>query len=140
MKPNLRLFHQELSRVSAEASAARVRIRQARTLREVIRHMDVRVRPEFRCLKHLMTGLRQLPSVAERRAEQILRAQLSEIAALPDEFARRGKLALYRNSEWRLLYGHFPRLVRLAESVSWADSHPTCGPAKHFSETVGAHA
>jgi len=140
MKPNLLLFHQELTRVSAEASAARVRIRQARTLREVTRHMDVRVRPEFRCLKHMMTELRRLHRDAEHRAEQILRAQLADISALPDESKRRELAAMYRSSDWRLLQGHFPRLARLAESASRTDSHHHRGPAINFPETGGLHA
>ena len=140
MKPNLLPFHQELTRVSAEASAARVRIRQARTLREVTRHMDVRVRPEFRCLKHMMTELRRLHHDAEYRAEQILRAQLADISALPDESKRRELTATYRSTDWRLLHGHFPRLARLAESASITDVNRNRSPAKHFPETGGAHA
>lgn len=140
MKPNLLFFHQELIRVSAAASAARIRIRQARTLREVILHMDVHVRPEFRCLEHLMTELRRLHQDAERRAEKILRAQLAEITALPDESKRHELRAKYRSSDWRLLYGHFPKLARLAESVSATDVHQYRGPAKHFPETGGVNA
>lgn len=121
-----------MSRVSSLVAAAKLQIRRARTLQEVARAMDVDVRAQFRCLKHLMTDLRQLPAVAEARAEQILRAQLAELDALPDEATRRERMAMYRATQWRVLYGRFPRLARLAETASISDRQRAVARQQYF--------
>lgn len=136
MKPNLILFNQELSRVSAAACSSRVRVRRARTLREIAQHMDVHIRPEFRCLKHIVTELRRLHQDAEHRAAEIVQAQIAGLKSLPSPIEQKARIELFRATEWCLLPGRFPRLSRAAEAASKALHSRRLGDSSSITDVV----
>lgn len=105
-------LYSEQRRVQAEAAAAISRIKTAKTIAEIVRFSNVQVRSTFRCFKHMMPELRSLQHASERRAEEIVSAQLTALAKHPtgDEFmVAAGRL---RAGDWRMLSGHFPTLAR----------------------------
>lgn len=106
---------QEGRRVEAAVSAARTQIERATTIAEVVRAMEVPVRVPYRSLKHMFPGLRSLPAIAERRAEEILREQLTMLGGIEADSERLSRRSQLMACEWRLLSGRFPRLARLAQ-------------------------
>lgn len=108
---------QEVRKVESAANAALSRLRRARTLRDVVEASHVPVPPAIRFMSRRIHGLRTLEQAAERRAREVVEAQLAEAKALPPEEQQR-RLGTLRAREWMLLRGNFPSLVSFAESES----------------------
>lgn len=104
----------EVRRFQTQIQSAEVRIRSARTLVEVVRAHHVVVPAWARSL--LRSELTRMNQHAERKAEDILNAQLESLAPL-EGTARKEALGKLRE-EWQSLRGNFPRLAaRTAREV-----------------------
>lgn len=111
------LIQQELAKLESAARLAMQRVRQAKTIRQVVSAQNVTVRAELRSLCHLAPTLRRLKHAANLRAEEIVRQQLKSLAAITDSDAfkaQRGPIA----EDWRYLSGNFPKLSGFVKKKS----------------------
>lgn len=123
MDPNQYFVHMQMRNVAAHAQSAEARLRQARTLREVVQLGSVPMHPVARPLRHAMPELRRLAQAQGRRAcelvdthLQALEAQLADPQCPPAErLARlRTQISRYQHTEWCFLRGNFPALSHYA--------------------------
>lgn len=100
----------EMRRLQTQIQSAEVRIRSARTIDEVVRAHRIAVPAWVRAL--LRSEITRLNQHAERKAEELLSAQLESLASLTGD-DRKAALARLR-PQWESLRGNFPRLATQA--------------------------
>ena len=113
-------IQQKLQQAQSGFSTAMSRMRQARTLRELMQASNVHVESFVHCL------VRSEQSRAERLREELatkmVDAHLKEIEALPFD-QRRERISNYMRLDWCFLRGHEPRLYRRTEMESIRLTH-----------------
>lgn len=116
MKANL-YIHNELGQLESAAHVALGQIRNSKSIREVVLGMNVPVPAVVRRIRHLAPTYPRIESEAHRRAESIVRGQMStlEAAGSEEEFMR---LRARYQLEWRQLNGRFPKLASYAHVES----------------------
>lgn len=129
MDPTAFWLQQRMRSVEQQAASGLARIRQARTLSDVVRAADVHVPAELRALRHQLSGLRQLQLAAERRLEELLAEQLRQLKATAEGEREAHRLRLLRE-EWSALRGTWAAYYRKAEADSLRIvRQPAAGPA-----------
>lgn len=112
-------LHLMLERASANARANLSRLHSTHSLREIVelRHVDMAaaVRPVARSLP----VMRQLIQEAQRRAGELVDAQLRDLGQRSGEDLQR-RIHYLRQNEWRYLPGNFPALAQQVERTSRA--------------------
>ena len=114
MDANEFFVRQEVRKVESAVNSAMMRLRRADTLREVVDLTQVSLHPTIRFMRHQIHGLRELDRAAEKRAQELVTAQLEQLKTLPLT-ERREKIGRLRTRDWALLRGNFPKLVTLTE-------------------------
>jgi hypothetical protein len=117
MDANQFFIDQQVRQAESSAWSAANQMRRAPTLRAVLGLCDVPLHPVIRFMKHQIPGLRRLKEAAERRAEELVQAQLTELKTLSAE-QREQRLGQLSSRDWMLLRGNFPRLAGLVERES----------------------
>jgi hypothetical protein len=117
MDANQFFIDQQVRQAESSAWSAANQIRSAPTIRAVLGLCDVPLHPMIRFMKHQIPGLRRLKEAAERRAEELVQAQLAELKTLSAE-EKEQRLGQLRARDWMLLRGNFPRLAGLVDRES----------------------
>ncbi len=110
-------IHNELRQLESSAHVALGQIRNSKSIREVVLGMNVPVPAVVRSIRRLAPSYPRIESEAHRRAESIVRGQMStlEAAESEEEFLRlRGRY----QPEWRQLNGRFPKLASYVQVES----------------------
>lgn len=110
-------IHNELCQLESAAHVALCQIRNSKSIREVVQGMSVPVPAVVRSIRRLAPSFPRIESEAHRRAESIVRGQMSTLveAGSEEEFLRlRGRYM----QEWRQLNGRFPKLASYVQVES----------------------
>ena len=110
-------IHKELRQLESSAHVALGQIRNSKSIREVVLGMNVPVPAVVRSIRRLAPSYPRIESEAHRRAESIVRSQMStlEAAGTEEEFMR---LRARYQLEWRQLNGRFPKLASYVQVES----------------------
>ncbi|MBC8737424.1 hypothetical protein F6X40_11470 [Paraburkholderia sp. UCT31] len=107
-------LHLLMEQARGNISAQAWQVRRARTLREVVQHMDPTIPAFLRSVARSFPEARQLQAEAERRADELLLEQLQELEGLRGS-ALTDRLHELRTREWIFFRGKFPRQASHAE-------------------------
>lgn len=110
-------IHNELCLLESAAHVALCQIRNSKSIREVVQGMSVPIPAVVRSLRRLAPSYPRIESEAHRRAESIVRGQMSTLveACSEEEFlCLRGRYM----HEWRQLNGRFPKLASYVQVES----------------------
>lgn len=123
MQPNTQAFvHLELRKAGSRALSQVAQLARANTLREVQAIGAVSLHPVVRSMKNAIPELRQLERAKERRAGELVEAQLKQLHALAA--AQEGQAAQERydafeglriqleRTQWVFLPGNYPLLAQ----------------------------
>lgn len=110
-------IHNELRQLENAAHLALGQIRSSKSIQEVVRGMRFPVPPIVRSIRRLAPSFPRIEAEAHRRAESIVRSQISVLqqASSESEFLRlRGQY----QQEWHQLNGRFPKLASFVQVES----------------------
>lgn len=86
------------------------RVRQARSLQELVRNMRPPLPPQMRALARTLPGYRRLRYAADQAAQNLVDAQLERVSSAVDP-EQSVLIDRYQRQEWIHLRGNFPKLA-----------------------------
>lgn len=109
---------QQISRVESQCMSETTKVRNLRTMRDVVTSLNISVSPEVRCLPEVRQAKSKLRSNVAARMEELLHEQfalLSESKTVDDFKKLHAKLL---KNDWCFLRGEFPFLYDRAIKTS----------------------